>query len=69
MSEEIRDGGECVIIEERFRLVGYISQTGLVCLMQEGGEDDIIHIDPDDIKKVIDCLQQLEGAARQTTLE
>ena len=72
MSEEIRDGGECVIIEERQRLVGYVSQAGKVCLKQEGverSEDDIIHIEPDEVENLIDFLRQLEAAARQADCE
>ena len=72
MSEKIKDNGEYTIIEERQRLVGYIGQTGKVCLKQEGverSEDAIIHVDPDEIENVIDSLQRLEGEARQIACE
>ena len=67
MSGKIKDSGEYTIIEERLRLVGYIGQTGKVCLKQEGverSEDAIIHVDPDEIENLIDWLRQLEGDAR-----
>ena len=58
---------EYVVIEERQRLVGYISKTGHVCLKQFGvgpSEDDIIHIDPDDVDTVIHALGELQTMAK-----
>lgn len=63
---------EHVIIEERQRLVGYISETGHVCLKQFGiepSEDGVIHIVPDDVNAVIVVLSDLQSMAKTLPVE